>query len=422
MTHPLSINADRLKKDIEELASIGRQPDFGINRVAFSDADMAARRWLEDKFKSAGMASWMDGAGNQFGRLEPSTGTQGAVLMGSHLDSVPGGGVLDGALGVVAGLEVARTLKESGAQLEHPVEVVGFADEEGRFGGIFGSRAICGELSPEDIQSATDLAGIRLVDAMAAHGMDAMEALHARRSRESISQYVELHIEQGPVLDQSHVPIGVVDTITGLFKWSVRLIGTPDHAGTTPMHMRRDAFQGLAEFSGEIGRILEEHGGENSKTTIGRIELTPGSANTVPGTVEFSMDVRDTDANVLEELGFAYRRALAAIARRRNLKFEFDVLSEISPEDCDERIFRAIDDAAAEHQLETLKMPSGAAHDCQIMARHFRSGMFFVPSKDGRSHSAAEWTHMDHIIGGTNVLLGTVARLAGYSSSKEAAA
>ncbi|MDX1605903.1 MAG: Zn-dependent hydrolase [Candidatus Competibacterales bacterium] len=405
----------RLRGDLDALAQIGREENLGLNRTAFSEADMQARQWLGDRLREAGLSTWMDGAGNVFGRLDPpeeDDAEKGAVLIGSHLDSVPGGGTLDGALGVVAGLEVLRCAAEAEIPLKRPLEVVGFADEEGWFGGIFGSRAVCGELSPEDIHQAQDLDGNRLVDVMAAHGMDAMEALHARRTPETIDAYLELHIEQGPVLDQSAVPIGVVDDITGLFKWSARLIGAPDHAGTTPMAMRRDAFLGLAEFAGEIERILEEHGAENSRATVGRIELTPGSANTVPGMVEFSLDVRDTDSDVLAALFEAFRRTLAAIARRRNLMFEFDILSEIRPQPCDRKIADAIDRSAQRLDLKSQRMPSGAAHDCQIMARHWPSGMLFVPSKNGRSHSPAEWTHMEHIIGGTNVLLGAALEMA----------
>jgi N-carbamoyl-L-amino-acid hydrolase len=305
-----------------------------------------------------------------------------------------------------------RTLHEAGVRPERPIEIVAFSDEEGRFGGLFGSQALCGELTPETIHAATDLDGIRLVDAMASHGLDAMDALHARREPSSIHAYLELHIEQGPVLDRTGVPIGVVDDITGLVKWIVRLIGNPDHAGTTPMDMRRDAFQGLAEFAGEIARILEEHGGEDSVATIGRVDLTPGAANTVPGTVEFSLDVRDTSATTLAELSDAFRRALSAIARRRGLMFEFEVLSEVAPQPCDSDIVDLLEQAARDLGVEPRRMPSGAAHDAQILAHLTRVGMLFVPSKDGRSHSPAEWTHMADIEVGANVVLRAVSRLA----------
>lgn len=408
----LAIDTDRLRDDIADLARIGRsEDDLGIYRMAFTGADMEARDWLEARARAAGLECRRDGAANVFVRLEGEN-DRPAVLIGSHLDTVPGGGALDGALGVLSGLECLRRLREAGIRPSHPIEVVAFSDEEGRFGGLFGSQALCGQLTPESIHGATDLTGVRLVDATAAHGLDAMDALHARRDPATIHAYLELHIEQGPVLDRKGIPVGIVTDITGLRKWSVRLLGNPDHAGTTPMGMRRDAFLGLAEFSGEIDRILEEHGGEDSVATIGRVDLTPGSANTVPGRVEFSLDFRDTGAAVLDGLADAFRRALSAIARRRDLMFEFDVLSEVQPRPCDPELIERIHDGARRLGFEAHRMPSGAAHDAQILADLTRVGMIFVPSKDGRSHSPAEWTHMADIEAGANVMLEVLVGLA----------
>jgi len=272
---------------------------------------------------------------------------------------------------------------------------------------------VAGEVNPETIRTARDLNGISLVDAMADCGFDAMEALNARRDREAIHSYLELHIEQGPVLDQMGIPIGVVEDITGLFKWSVRLEGIPNHAGTTPMEMRRDPFMGLAEFAGEIPRILEENGSELSRATIGKVDLFPGAANTVPGEVIFSMDVRDTSREVMDQLGVAFRKALSAIGRRRGLKFEFDVLSEVEPAPCDPKIVGIIEKQAKQLGLKSLRMPSGAAHDAQIMSHIAPIGMIFVPSKDGRSHSPAEWTPWEDIEAGANVVLNTFLEIAG---------
>lgn len=410
MSEPLRCNLERLRADLDELSAIGREPDHGIHRMAFTPADMRARAWLRERLGEAGIEHAMDGAGNVSGRLPgPAPGT---VMTGSHLDSVPGAGHLDGALGVVCGLEALRTLKEAGAECRHPLELVAFSDEEGRFGGLLGSQALCGQLTPEDIFAAEDLDGVKLTDAMASHGMDAREALTARREPGSVKAFVELHIEQGPVLDRQGIPLGVVDAITGLFKWNVRLIGAANHAGTTPMDMRSDAFQGLAEFAGQLERVLEEHGSPRSRATVGRVELYPGAPNVVPGQAEFSLDVRDTDPQVLPELADALRRALSAIARRRDLMFEFEILSEIAPVRCDDVVVSAIDRAVAELEVPALHLPSGAAHDTQIMASIAPAGMIFLPSKDGRSHSPAEWTAWQDIETGTNALIHTLRQLA----------
>jgi N-carbamoyl-L-amino-acid hydrolase len=248
---------------------------------------------------------------------------------------------------------------------------------------------------------------------MAACGYDAMQALHARRRPDSLVAFVELHIEQGPVLDRQACSVGVVSGIAGLFKWEIRLIGVANHAGTTPMDLRSDAFQGAAEFAAALERILDEHGSPRSVATIGRMELKPGAANVVPGMAVFSLDVRDTDPGVLAALGEACRRTLSSIARRRGLMFEFEVLSEIAPVKCDPGIIATIGRAAADLGVDSLTLHSGAAHDTQIMTHVTRTGMIFVPSQEGRSHSTAEWTALEDIERGANTLLNTLHELAG---------
>jgi N-carbamoyl-L-amino-acid hydrolase len=411
----LTVNAQRLKDDIEHLAAIGRADDGGIYRMAFSDGDMAGRQWFKDRLTDAGLEIYEDGAGNIHGRLDWD-GKRPSVMTGSHLDTVPGAGHLDGAMGVLVGMECLRRFKEEAVPLRYPLEVVAFSDEEGRFGGMLGSQAIAGKLTPESIHNAIDLQGISVIEAMKQQGYDAMQALYARRTPESIHTFLEMHIEQGPILDQMGFSVGVVDAIAGLFKWDVSLSGIPNHAGTTPMHMRNDALQALAEFATQIQRVLDENGSERSVATIGRVELSPGAANVVPGKVEFSLEVRDTEQRVLDDLKGAFRRALSAIARRRDIMFEFSVLSEITPVKCDTGLIEELKSVTEELKIPALQMASGAAHDTQIMASIARAAMVFVPSKDGRSHSAAEWTDMDDIEKGANVLLNTLCRIAGETN------
>ena len=406
----LRIDMARLQADVEALSAIGRQRDMGLYRMAFSPGDMEARAWFQQRLADAGLEIFVDGAANIHGRLAWDGKTAG-VMTGSHLDTIPGAGHLDGALGVVVGLECLRRIRELALPLSRPLEVVAFSDEEGRFGGMFGSQAICGHVTPQSIHDARDLNGVSLVDAMADVDLNAMDALRARRSRESVHAFVELHIEQGPILERRGIAVGAVHAIAGLFKWDARFIGQANHAGTTPMDMRQDAFQAVAEIACAIPRLLEENGGPQSVATIGRVELSPGAANVVPGVAEFSLEVRDTDGAVLAELAGAFRRAMSAIARRRDLMFEFDVLSEIEPVKCDAGIVDIVEAAAAELGVECLRMASGAAHDTQIMAGITRAGMVFVPSQAGRSHSPAEWTPWADIETGANVLLNTLTRL-----------
>lgn len=407
----LTIDAGRLRDDLEALARIGRRADHGIYRMAFSAGDMAGRDWFRQRILDSGLDLQQDGAANISARLGGAA-AHAVVMTGSHLDTVPGAGHLDGALGVVCALEALRVLKDAPIALRRPLEAIAFSDEEGRFGGLFGSQAVAGLVTPGYLHNASDLDGITLAAAMAEFGLDARDALRAQRAPGSIHAYVELHIEQGPVLDRKGYSIGVVDAITGLFKWEVSLSGVPNHAGTTPMDMRIDALQGLAEFAGQLERVLEEYGSPHSTATIGRVELKPGAANVIPGQAIFSLDVRDTDQRVLQVLADALQRSLAAIARRRGLQLAFTVLSEIAPVRCATGVVTAIDQAVAAAGARATHLNSGAAHDAQIIAGIAPVGMIFVPSKEGRSHSAAEWTAWDDIESGCNILLNTLRRLA----------
>lgn len=407
----LKINFDRLKADIETLAQIGRADDHGIYRPSFSENDMQAREWLKSRIADAELDFYQDGAANLHGRLAWEL-DQPSVMTGSHIDSVPNGGHLDGALGVLCGLEALRVLKEYKADLVRPLELVAFSDEEGRFGGMFGSQAIAGELTPEAIHSARDLNGVTLTEAMKNVGLDAADILTAARSKESLHAHIELHIEQGPVLDQKQIPIGVVEGICGLQRWNIRLSGISNHAGTTPMTMRADAFQGMVAFASKIQSCLDDVGGERSVATVGRAELIPGAANVVPGQAHFSLEFRDTQADILLALASSFKETLMEVCGRLDLQFEYDVVSNIAPVACDQHVQKVIQNTAQTLGYKTHNMPSGAAHDTQKIANLTRAGMIFVPSKAGRSHSAAEWTAWPDIEAGANVLLNSLYKLA----------
>jgi len=272
---------------------------------------------------------------------------------------------------------------------------------------MLGSAAFCGLITPETLH-ATDLDGVPLRDEMERRGLNPIGALEARRPASSIGSYYELHIEQGPVLDAAGQSVGIVENITGLFKWLVRFRGEANHAGTTPMEMRHDAFMGLADFAHEVPRILEENGTEISRATIGKAQILPGAPNTVPGEVQFSLDVRDTRSDVLAELEKALRKALSAIARRRELMMEFEEQSRISPVNCEPGLVDLLEKHARELDLAYRRMPSGAAHDAQIVASVAPVVMLFVPSREGQSHTPAEWTDWTDIEAGANLLYHTV--------------
>ena len=407
----LCVNAERLRSDINELAQIGRHADQGLFRMAFSKGDLQGREWFRQRVADAGLEFYQDGAANLCARLEWNDRIP-SVMAGSHLDTVPGAGHLDGALGVVCALEALRVLRESGIELKRPLEAVSFSDEEGRFGGLFGSQSIAGQVNAEYLLNANDLDGVNLVTAMAAVGFDAREAIRSQRQPGSIHAYVELHIEQGPVLDRRGLGLGIVDSITGLIKWEVSLYGKVNHAGTTPMNMRADAFQGLVEFAAQIDPVLAAKGGAHSTATIGRVELQPGAANVIPGKAVFSLDLRDSDLEILENLERVFRDRLSQIAQIRGLELELSVLSQIAPVRCASEVLAAIEQSAAAAALDSMHLRSGAAHDAQIIARVAPIGMIFVPSIGGRSHSVSESTQWEHIEAGANILLNTLRRLA----------
>lgn len=401
------INGERLKANLLELAKIGyNEHDRGMYRIGFTDADMEGRRWLQDKAKQAGLETYMDGAGNIFfGRGKRD---KPVILMGSHIDTVPAGGIFDGALGVMAALEVIETINEQQPGLETPIWGVATAEEEGRFGGMLGAQAISGCLNPEWLLSAHDADNVYLKDAMAAQGLDAMQALDAAWRPEQLKGFVELHIEQGPVLFQRDLQIGVVEGISGVFKWIVHLKGKADHAGTAPMDMRSDAFMGLADFAHEIERIIAENGTDKTRITVGKVELKPGHPHTVPGEAIFTIVGRDMDEDIMKELANACRKTLSAIARRHRLMFEYEQVSWLSPKPCSEPLTNLIEQQVKQRGYSYTRMPSGAGHDTQFLSEITHAGLIFIPSINGVSHAPDEWSHWHDVEAGTNVLLDTI--------------
>ena len=406
------IDIKRIEHDIYQLAQYGfNLEDRGIYRQGFSAADWKARNWLLNYFQQHGLTAHIDGAGNVCGRYgEPNAP---AVVIGSHIDSVPAGGMFDGSLGVLAGLECLRVIEEENIEIKHPIEVIATSEEEGRFGGMLGSQALTGALTLDWLEKAKDATkGDLLIDAMESCGLDYHDALHARREPNSIKSFIELHIEQGPVLDTKNITIGVVEGISGVFKWLVRLIGKADHAGTAPMNMRSDAFMGVADFAHEIQRIIDENGTEKSRLTIGHVELKPGYAHTIPGQADFTLVGRDMSEAVMKELALACRKTLSAIAQRHRLNFEYDEMSWLAPKACSTDIMDIIERHTKKLNYSYQIMPSGAGHDTQCFTEITRAGMIFIPSVGGVSHAPDEWTHWKDIEKGCNVLLNSVIELA----------
>ncbi len=413
------INIDRIEQDIIAISKFGfNEADRGVYRQGFTPEDMAARKWLSDTFEALGMDHRMDGAGNVIGRFGPAD--KPAIMIASHLDSVPAGGIFDGVLGVVAGLEVVRTLKENGVEPEFPIEIIGTSEEEGRFGGMLGAQAITGHLTHDWLDTAKDERGLALKDAMAEAGLNAQDALHAYRRPEEIHAFLELHVEQGPVLDTEKTTIGIVEGISGVFKWNCRLMGKADHAGTAPMNMRSDALMGMVDFAHEIQRIIDEEGTDKSRITIGHVALKPGFPHTVPGEADFTIVGRDLDEDVMKALSDACRRVLSSIARKHKLKFEYEEMSWLKPAYCDRSLMDLIESKTQELDYSYKIMPSGAGHDVQFFCNHTKAALIFVPSVNGVSHAPDEWTHWSDIERGAQLLFECVLDLAGSKAASEA--
>lgn len=392
---PIAINPERLLKDLHDLRAIGASGN-GVIRPAFSDTDIEARQWLAGRMRDAGLEPAFDPAGNLFG-LPPEPGK--CLLMGSHSDTQPEGGWLDGAYGVIAALEVSRAAREAGGP---PVAVVSFQDEEGRFGVLTGSRIWAGVLPLAEADALVDTSGVTFVEAR--RRMEPMvtgDFLPADR----FSGFVEAHIEQGPVLDQQGESIGVVDAIVGIRTERFRFTGAQNHAGTTPMAMRRDAFQGLAAFVNDLNARLTGIVTPTTVWTIGHVRLHPNAPSVIPGDVEFTVQWRDGSEARLEAMTQTIRDCAAETAAARGLGLERSDFSALAPTAMDGGLMSNLSGAADRLAPgKWRRMPSGALHDAANFARLMPTAMLFVPSIGGISHDFAEDTAEEHLVLGVQVL------------------
>jgi N-carbamoyl-L-amino-acid hydrolase len=399
-----AVNGDRIQERITALAKFGANPEGGVSRVAFSDADIAGRKYVNGLMLNAGLTIRTDAAGNMIGRLEGSAPKLPAILIGSHIDSVPGGGNYDGDVGVIGAIEVAQTLKEHGVRLKHPLEVVVFADEEG---GTVGSFAMIGQLQPAALDLMTH-SGKTIRDGIRAIGGDPDNIRKAQRMPFELTAYVELHIEQGAILDESDIDIGVVEGIVGIRWWDVTIEGFANHAGTTPMNRRRDALLSASEFALAVNRVATSMPGRQV-ATVGRIRAEPGAPNVIPGKVVLSLEIRDLDAEKMTRDYEAIHAEADKIAQARQTPFTFTQLKVSSePAPTDPRLQRIIAKAATSLNLTSKVMPSGAGHDAQEISHIAPTGMIFVPSVGGISHAPKEFTSQQDMANGANVLLQTV--------------
>lgn len=397
-------NAARIEQRITALSAFGANPQGGVSRVAFSPADLAGREYIKGLMREAGLHVRVDTAGNVIGRRAGSEPSLPAIALGSHIDSVPQGGNYDGDVGVIGAIEVAQLLNENDVATRHPLEFVSFTDEEG---GTVGSRAMTStvEETALDVMShdgKTTREGIRAV------GGDPDRLAEARRKPGELKAFIELHIEQGAILDESDIDIGVVEGIVGIRWWNITVEGVANHAGTTPMNRRRDALLSAAELTLAVNRVATTTTGRQV-ATVGQIRAEPGAPNVIPGKVVMSLEVRDLDAVQMQRVFDAIQLEAIGIAKSRQTPIGFNEIDmALEPAPTDIRMRRLITEAAVSLGLSTKSMPSGAGHDSQEMTRIAPTGMIFVPSVGGISHAPEEFTSPEDMANGVNVLLRTV--------------
>lgn len=392
-----------MERYVETLGAIGQQSGGGIIRPVYGPAWVEARQQIADWIAEAGLEPRFDAVGNVFGRLAGRADTGGVILAGSHFDTVRLGGKFDGALGVLAALAALRALREQHGPPLRTLEVVGLVEEEGsRFHANFwGTRGIFGLIEPEEMESLRDDDGITIGDAMRAVGIDPSRVDEARR--DDLDAFFELHIEQGRILHDEGVQLGIVETITGIVQQVVAVTGRTDHAGTTPMDLRVDAFQGAAEMALEVTRLVAAQG-RPAVVTTGKWDVQPGAANIVPGSVHFTIDLRHPDPAARRRLQREIEATCQRIADRRSLGLEMRVVQDMLERDLAPDLRRRLRDAAGVCGASHKPMVSGAGHDSQLVARHIPAAMLFVPSVDGRSHSPAEYTSPEDAARGASVL------------------
>ncbi|MBI4429928.1 MAG: M20 family metallo-hydrolase [Ignavibacteriales bacterium] len=400
------VNPARIEQRILALAEFGKSAT-GNQRVAFSDADVKGRAYVISLMKEASLSVRIDAAGNIIGRREGKNAALPPIMFGSHIDCVPNGGSYDGNVGVIGALECAQVLHENKVLILHPLEVVVFSDEEG---GLIGSRAMIGMLSNEAMNVMSH-SGKSVRDGIKFIGGNPDKIKGAARKKGDLKAFLELHIEQGGTLEAEKVDIGVVEGIVGIKWWNVDIEGFSNHAGTTPMDKRQDALVAAARYVLAVNNVMTRMPGRHVGT-VGRISAEPGALNVIPGRVNTGLEIRDLSEKTIDRLFGMVLDDVKDIEQETKTRFTFALVEPTSePAPTDERVRSLIEASAKELRLTSKRMPSGAGHDAQDMTHLAPTGMIFVPSVGGISHSPKEFTKRDDIANGTNVLLRTILRI-----------
>ena len=412
-----TIDKRRLMRDLNAIGRIGIGDHGSVTRLVFSIKELRSRQVLIHLMRQAGLKIHVDAIGNIFGRLDGADPKAPALLAGSHLDTVIHGGKYDGPVGVIGALEAVRTIRENKITLRAPLEVVCFIGEESsRFGfSTLGSSLVAGEVHPKDLTNAVDAQGTKLADVLSSLGISPRNLSRLARDPKSMKAYLELHIEQGPILEAKAKRIGLVTSIAAPSRFKVIFTGQADHSGTTPMEMRKDALVAAAQLIEYVEKICLKFSSMKKGRvvgTVGAMKIEPGVINAVPGRAELSIDIRSTSAPAKDKVARLVKQRGAAIARDRGIAIEVLNIRAEDPVPLDKRLLRVTRQLCDEKAIDYEIMPSGAGHDAMQMAKITPAGMIFIPSRRGISHNPLEWTDPDDIALGAQLLMETMIRVA----------
>jgi N-carbamoyl-L-amino-acid hydrolase len=399
------VDGQRLNAEIQTLRRFGGTPDGGTHRVAYSDEDLGGREWVLGLMRDAGLRTWTDAAGNLVGELPGTDSALPPLGVGSHIDTVPFGGSYDGTIGVLGAVEIVRSLQGAGRRLRHPLRVYVFQNEEG---GKTGSRLLIGAVDPGELGVQT-ASGFTIREGIRRVGGNPDDLSASRLQPGTLAAFLELHIEQGATLERAGVPIGVVEGIVGIRRWFVTVTGEKNHAGTTPMALRRDALVTASRLVSEIHDTALGMEGRQV-ATVGRMEVEPGAPNVIPGSARFTLEIRDLSMEGIQRVFDAILEAATTLGARNGTRVEMEPFYRSESAPSHEGLRRAVESAAEREGLEHLRLPSGAGHDAQSMAKICPMGMVFVPSRGGISHAPEEYTSADLITAGVDVLMGALMR------------
>lgn len=409
----MKTNLSRIQNNLETLSTFNSTPNKGLTRLSFTPEDREARSFIIGEMEKCGLHVYEDAVGNIIGRLEGYQKDAPAVMIGSHFDSVKNGGNFDGNAGVIAALEVAHIINEHNISFKYPIEFIALVEEEGgRFSsGLFGSRGIAGKISRKDLDIYKDINGISIADAMRDFGFNPDKISEAIKKTEELKAFLELHIEQGPILQNQKKDIGIVEYIVGCSQIEVTIQGRADHAGTTPMDMRVDALDSAAKIISKISDIAKSTI-DGTVATVGNIKALPGAGNIIPDEVVFTVDIRSRHQQSIDSIISSITNELSKIANEKGISYVVQERLNIRPVKLDEKINILLSEGCNKLKLPYMKMVSGAGHDAMVMAELTHAALIFVPSKDGRSHCPEEWTDYEDLQKGVELLFITLLNLA----------